>query len=406
MRTHRRGSRWVRRRGGAGGPVLLVLLLVGLHALVYQVSENERAALASRGWSPTTGQVTSTRVWQTPRGTYEPRVTYAFDAADGPWRSARYGFWENRTPSFEREEDARGWLQAQGYEPGSAVAVYQDPGRPHFAVLDRAYSVFDVLPAAVFAGIVLLVDIGLLAAWTRKGWRAIASPSETAQQPQEQPPGSPAVRVAQVTAQRRGKRRAARRDVERGVGREEPGSLRSHALMAAAVAIGVGMLVALNVLVVLVAGDTVAAWGRGSWARAEGHVVSTSVDAVGGTSGARPALMRFRPRVTYQFEALGRTWQGSAYGFSAGASLPALSTPAAAERYLVDHEYQPGRVVHVHFDPRNPGRAVLNREVHLAQFVLQSLGVMVVVLIDLVVVTAVVGLVGQRWRRQSGGVRS
>jgi hypothetical protein len=397
--THHRGSRWERPRGGAGGPVLLVLLLVGLHALVYQVSENERAAVASRGWSPTTGQVTSTRVWQTPRGTYEPRVTYAFDAADGPWRSARHGFWQNRTPAFEREEEARGWLHAQGYEPGSAVTVYQDPHRPHLAVLDRAYSVFDVLPAAVFAGIVLLVDVGLLAAWTRKGWSAITSSSAAAQQPQEQPPGSPAARVAQVPAQRRGKGRTAGRDVERAVGREEPGSLRSHVLMAAAVAMGVGMIVALNVLVVLVAGDTVAAWGRGSWARAEGHVVSTSVDAVGGTSGARPALSRFRPRVTYQFEALGRTWQGSAYGFSAGASLPALSTRLAAERYLVDHEYEPGRVVHVHFDPRNPRRAVLNREVSPAQFVLQSLGVMAVGVIDLVVVMAVVGLVRQRWRR-------
>ena len=174
--------------------------------------------------------------------------------------------------------------------------------------------------------------------------------------------------------------------------------------MAVAVAMGVGMIVALNALVVLVAGDTVAAWGRGSWARAEGQVVATFVDAVGGTSGARPAIARFRPRVTYEFEALGRTWQSRAYGFSAGAALPALSTRAAAERYLVDHGYEPGRVVHVHFDPRNPRRAVLNREVQPAQFVLQSLGVMVVGAIDLMLVTAVVGLVRERWR--PGGVRS
>jgi hypothetical protein len=381
--------------------MLIVFVLVGLNALVYQVSEAERAALASRGWSPTSGQVTSTRVWQTPSGTYEPSVTYAFEAADGPWRSGRYGFWDNRTPSFEREEDARAWLRAQGYEAGSGVAVYQDPRRPHLAVLDRGYSVIDILPAAVFAGVVLLLDLGLFTALARKGWGAIASPSRTAQQPREQrlPPESE--RAAPVPA-----RRHRRSGGAAGRGQEASGSLREHALMAVAVALGVGMLVTLNALVVLVGGDTVAAWGRSSWARAEGHVVSTWVDTVGGTSGARPAITRFRPGIAYQFEASGRTWQSRAFGFSAGASLPVMSTRAAAERYLVDHEYHPGRVVHVHFDPRNPRRAVLNREVQPAQFVLQSLGMMVVVLIDLVVVTAVVALVRERWRRQPGGVRS
>jgi hypothetical protein len=369
------------RRRPIRGRVVAVAVLVGLHALLYVATEAERAALASRHWTPVAGEVLATRIWDTAPGIYQPAVTYEFHAADRPWRTARHGFWPSSAPSFGSEEAAADWLAEQAYTAGSTVTVFVDPARPDLAVLDRRISMLRMLPALAAAGALLLVDLFIVGAWVLEGFRAARRRRVRAGAPEPLPAPVPAAVPPRAKARPRRPAAAA----------APPHPWRERALLALGFSIPMLIVVTLNALVYFAADDAIAALRSERWVRTTGQVVDTRIVEERSESEDGHSVSRFRPAVTYEYEAAGRQWRAARYGFTAGAALPLLPSAEAARRYLVDHHLEPGSAVTVHYDPRSPERAVLNPHVEYAGFILQGLGAAVVLLLDALVVMGLAG---------------
>jgi len=88
-----------------------------------------------------------------------------------------------------------------------------------------------------------------------------------------------------------------------------------------------------------------------TWEKAEGRIVSTSIDYAGHTYG-RGAVAFYTPAITYRYEVNGIERQGTRLKF--GGHWP---FPGAAER--LRNQYREGQRVVVFYNPEDPDKAVL-----------------------------------------------
>lgn len=281
---------------GASFPALLIV------ALVVKLLEVRRA----KRWPETTGKVVANGVLSTRQEAdsgrlgetvvkNEPLVEYEYRVDGKTYRNRRITIGE-KTSGHELEA-----ILAR-YPHGATVTVYYDPANPQTAVLER-----DLFTMQMWAGFgcLMLFFIGgpLLAAFFYFN----------------------------------------------GVEWLKPHVAHPYQAPFVAALGGFGLL-----LVLFALGLTGMVWQAARWPVVRGQILDAGVADVLDTRGDGPSRTQYQASVLYAYEVNGRRYQGTCImlGVTVFATLPGLAQWTVA-RYPVGSE------VEVHYNPQNPGEAVL-----------------------------------------------
>ena len=133
----------------------IALALFGLSLLAQAMAA--RRADNARHWASVAGRIASSGVRQNGNGTYMPEVSYSYVVAGQGYASDRLR--PGGTPFFYSQ--ARALAIAAAYQPGDAVTVRYDPGRPNRPAIELAPMSYWILPLRLLAAVIVVVTIAV-----------------------------------------------------------------------------------------------------------------------------------------------------------------------------------------------------------------------------------------------------